>query len=131
MEEFATTFFEGARPHSEIEMGFTNRQIVGDVAGDEPATRDQARGEAKLFRELDVPAGDQGMMEAIELDGPNSPFQAHGNAETPMKLATIVEDQVMLETGSGNAKRAPERQIGVFGKISGCYGWVKTKLRLA
>lgn len=129
MEEFAATFFEGARPHSETEMSFTNKKFLEEIKPDEPIPTFQAPGEAEIPMELDILADNQDMMETTAVDELTPTIQALGKAETPMRHATAV-DQVVLETEAGEVVRVPELQVGVFGKISGCYGWFKTKLRL-
>ncbi|KAE9977311.1 hypothetical protein EG327_007778 [Venturia inaequalis] len=130
-EEFATAIFEGARPHSETEMSFTNRKCVEDRTGDATAGIFQAHGEAKLPMKLGTSLDDQDMMEATTVNETTSTLQAQGKAETPMELVTGSVDQDLLESEAGEAVRAPEKQAGVFGKIFGCYGWFKTKLSLA
>ncbi|TID19022.1 Mannan endo-1-6-alpha-mannosidase [Venturia nashicola] len=108
-EDFATTFFEGARPHTEMEMSFTNRNCVEDNTGDDPATTVQAAGKAEVLIKLETSVDDQIILKAAAADENTLNLQTHGKAGFPIKLATVVEEEVSLETGSGKAALAPEK----------------------
>lgn len=112
-------------------MSFTDKKLIEVTTADEPTSAVQAHGEAETSMKLDTPVNEKDMMEATTADEPASIVQALGEAEIPVKLEGPVDDQDMMETEASVVEEAPEQQVGVFGKISGCYGWFKTKLGLA
>lgn len=97
--------FEGAHPHSEKEMSFTDKLIEATTA-DQPTSTVQAHGEAETSMKLDTPVDEEDMMEATTADVPASMVQALGEAEIPVKLEGPVDDQDMMETEASVVEEA-------------------------
>ncbi|QDS77214.1 hypothetical protein FKW77_002802 [Venturia effusa] len=129
IEEFAATFFEGARPHSEKEMSFTSQKWIETPVVDDNKAVIRTPDEATSSVVLDVAVNDELMMVVNLGDECISTRHAHSEAENSIRLETTVEDED-TESKRGEIVQAPEQQGGVFDKVTGCFGWLKTRMGL-